>query len=252
MRMTNWICVTCGTQFPATATPPPECPICQDERQYVGHKGQLWTTLEQLKNEGFHSFFREEERNLIGIGIEPQFAIGQRALLIQTPAGNILWDCIPFLDEDTITKVKKLGGLKAIAISHPHYFSALAEWAEKLDVPVYLHEADRGWVMRQSDRIHFWEGDTLSLTEEVTLIRLGGHFRGSSVLHWKQGAEGRGALLTGDTIYVVADRSWVSFMYSYPNLIPLPAPEVRRIRDTVANCQLPPLNVYTFEVGACT
>jgi hypothetical protein len=53
------------------------------------------------------------------------------------------------------------------------------------------------------------------------------------VLHWTSGADGRGVLLTGDTIYVVADRHWVSFMYSYPNLIPLPASEVRHIRDVI-------------------
>jgi hypothetical protein len=32
---------------------------------------------------------------------------------------------------------------------------------------------------------------------------------------------------------VVPDRDWVSFMYSYPNLIPLPAREVERIRSVL-------------------
>ncbi|HET7092595.1 MAG TPA: hypothetical protein VFI22_03930, partial [Thermomicrobiales bacterium] len=63
----------------------------------------------------------------------------------------------------------------------------------------------------------------------LTLIRCGGHFAGSSVVHWPAGAGGAGALLTGDTITVVADRRWVSFMYSYPNLIPLDADAIRRI-----------------------
>jgi len=71
------------------------------------------------------------------------------------------------------------------------------------------------------------------------LIRLGGHFAGGTVLHWASGAESQGLLLSGDIIQVVADRRWVSFMYSYPNLIPLPAAEVARMRDVVAR--------YNFE-----
>ena len=55
----------------------------------------------------------------------------------------------------------------------------------------------------------------------LTLARIGGHFDGAAVLHWPAGSGGRGALLTGDTITVVPDRDWVSFMWSYPNHIPL-------------------------------
>ena len=43
------------------------------------------------------------------------------------------------------------------------------------------------------------------------------------------GAEGKGALLAGDILQVAQDRRWVSFMYSYPNYIPLPPSEVDRI-----------------------
>ena len=49
------------------------------------------------------------------------------------------------------------------------------------------------------------------------------------MLHWAAGAEGRGVVLAGDIIQVVSDRRYVSFMYSYPNLIPLPAGAVRRV-----------------------
>jgi glyoxylase-like metal-dependent hydrolase (beta-lactamase superfamily II) len=64
---------------------------------------------------------------------------------------------------------------------------------------------------------------------DITLIRCGGHFPGSTVLHWPAGADGKGALMTGDTIMVVADTRWVTFMYSYPNDIPLNRPAVERI-----------------------
>ena len=89
--------------------------------------------------------------------------------------------------------------------------------------------------MHPDPAIVFWEGETADPLpgSSLTLVRCGGHFPGSCVLHWPDGAEGRGALLTGDTIQVVPDRRWVSFMYSYPNLIPLDAAAVRRIVDAV-------------------
>lgn len=229
--MEHWICVTCGTQYPQSEQAPDECPICLDQRQYVGHQGQQWTTLAAMQEGGYHNVFREHEPGLIGIGTEPSFAIGQRALLVQTEQGNILWDCITLLDEETKREVERLGGLRAIAISHPHYYSAMVEWARAFDVPVYLPEADKQWVMRPDEHLTFWSGETLQLTDDVTVARLGGHYPGSSVLHWSKGAEGKGVLLTGDTISVVADRNWVTFMYSYPNSIPLPAATVRTIAE---------------------
>ena len=232
--MKNWICTTCGTQFAESEDQPRECPICLDQRQYVGYEGQKWTTQSQLHEVGFRNTLKEHEAGLTGIGSTPTFAIGQRALLVQTGQGNILWDCISLLDKETVEAVERLGGVNAIAISHPHYYSAMVDWAEQFNVPVYLHEADKQWVMRPSDRIMFWSGETLSLQDDVTLIRLGGHFAGGTVLHWASGAESQGLLLSGDIIQVVADRRWVSFMYSYPNLIPLPAAEVVRMRDVVA------------------
>lgn len=214
-----YICVTCGVQFAPTPAPPERCPVCEDERQYVGWSGQRWTTLEDLRRD--HRNEIREDLGLIGIGTEPLFAIGQRALLVITPGGNLLWDCVTLLDTATISRVKELGGLRGIAISHPHYYSSVVQWAEAFDVPVHLHAADRRWVMRPDRRIQHWEGDSKELWDGLTLIRAGGHFAGGTVLHWPAGANGLGALLTGDIIQVAQDRRWVSFMYSYPNYIPL-------------------------------
>ena len=231
--MTPYICVTCGTQFTETGTPPERCPICEDERQYVGHDGQQWTSLDELR-QAHHNCVEKLESKLYGVGTEPSFAIGQRALLLLSDEGNILWDCVSLLDNATIEKVNELGGVAVIAVSHPHYYSSVVEWARAFDAQVYLHAADRQWVMRPDPIIEFWTGEGLELHGGVTLLRGGGHFEGGTVLHWPSGAEGRGALFTGDIIQVVSDRRWVSFMYSYPNLIPLPASEVRRIVSVVA------------------
>ncbi len=231
--MENYICVTCGTQFGESAEPPASCPICEDERQYVGREGQKWTTLERLRAE-HHNRWDEEASNLLGIGTEPIFAIGQRALLVQSPGGNILWDCVSLLDAPTIARVRALGGLRAIAISHPHYYSSMIEWGAAFGgIPIYLHAADREWVMRNSPDIRFWEGTINPLWDGMTLINCGGHFEGGTVLHWPAAEEGKGALLTGDVIQVVADTRYVSFMRSYPNLIPLSARGIRQIQERI-------------------
>jgi glyoxylase-like metal-dependent hydrolase (beta-lactamase superfamily II) len=227
--MPHFICLTCGTQYPESENPPEHCPICEDERQYIGHNGQEWTSLEALQ-QTHKNVFKEEEAGLMGIGTEPRFAIGQRGLLVQAPEGNILWDCITLIDDETIDRVKELGGISKIAISHPHYYSSMIEWSKAFDAPIYLHEAERQWIMRPDSAVQFWQGETLELGAGLTLIRCGGHYEGAQVLHWEQGAGGKGVLLTGDIVNVVSDRRYVSFMYSFPNLIPLSANAIRRIQ----------------------
>lgn len=231
--MNCWICATCGTQFAPHESPPSLCPICTDSRQYIGQGGQKWTTIEEMVREGYRNSFRGYEDRIIGIGTAPSFAIGQRALLLRSKHGNILWDCITYLDDVTVDLIKGLGGIRVIAISHPHYYSSMVTWADRFSAEIYLHEDDREWVQRPSERIHFWSGSQFPLDEDATLIRLGGHFAGAQVLHWAAGAEGRGALLSGDTLQVVSDQRYVSFMYSYPNLIPLPVSRILAIKDAV-------------------
>jgi len=150
----------------------------------------------------------------------PAFGIGQRAFLAQTPGAGVLWECIALIDDATVEIIQAMGGVSAIAISHPHYYTTMVEWSRALGgVPVYLHAADREWVMRPDPAVRFWEGDTQALGPGVTLVRLGGHFEGGTVLHWADRDAGRGVLLSGDILQVVPSRH-VSFMYSYPNLIP--------------------------------
>lgn len=231
--MTNYICMTCGVQYNETSTPPEHCLICEDERQYIGHKGQQWITLPEMQK-SYHNRIEEVDTNIIGIGTEPGFGIGPRALLVQTPNGNVLWDCVSLLDDATIETIRARGGIMAIAVSHPHLVGSLVDWSRAFDnAPIYWHADNREWVMRPDPAYTFWAGETHSLFDGLTLIRCGGHFPGSDVLHWSHGAEGRGALLTGDTMQVAQDRRFVSFMYSYPNMIPLNARAVERIVQAV-------------------
>jgi hypothetical protein len=229
MESASYICVTCGTQFPGAAHPPDACPICKDERQYIGAHGQQWVTLDHLRNTHRNVFFKEGE-NLWGIQTEPKFGIGQRALLLQTQTGGVLWDCVSLIDSSTIELVKALGGVKAIAISHPHYYASMVEWSRAFGgLPIYLHEADREWVQYHDPSIVFWNGETHRLNDDLTLIHVGGHFKGFQVLHWASAERGAGALFTGDLPQVCPDRRYVSFMYSYPNFVPLDGSAVRGI-----------------------
>ena len=219
--MAAWICETCGVQYAETDDPPGGCKICLDERQYVGPDGQRWTTLGELRAERRAEI--RDEHGLLGIGCEPEFAIGQRAMLVD----NVLWACTPLLD-GMAEVVMERGGLRAIAVDHPHFQSTAVEWSRAFGgVPIYAHADDREWFMRPDAAWELWAGDECDLGGGLTLLRLDGHFPGASALHWAEG----NALLGGDCVVVAADRRWVSFMYSYPNLIPLYAAAVRGIAD---------------------
>ena len=227
--MDAYICKTCGTQFAESAKPPDQCAICNDERQYVGWHGQQWITLPEMQGK-YRNSIKELESGVWGIRTEPQFGIGQQAHLIRTAKGNVLWDCVSFLDEATKKEVHALGGVSAIAISHPHFYTTLVEWSRAFgDAPVHLHGADEKWVRRRDKCIHFWTGGKKQLFEGATLINSGGHFDGFQVVHVAAAADGKGALFSADQPMVCMDRRWVTFLYSYPNMIPLGGAAVKRI-----------------------
>jgi len=108
--MPKFICTTCGTQYAESNQPPAACTICEDERQYVKATGQQWTDLDRLRLTHRNSL-KFKEPGLIGVGVEPHFAIGQRALFLRTPKANVLWDCLPLLDEAVVEAVKALGAI---------------------------------------------------------------------------------------------------------------------------------------------
>ncbi|HET9092397.1 MAG TPA: hypothetical protein VFN50_08305, partial [Acidimicrobiales bacterium] len=177
---TPWICATCGVQHAESAEPPPACPICEDERQYVGHEGQRWLSPDELAA-GHGADVREEEADLVGIGLRPPVAIGQRALLVRTPGGNVLWDCLPVITQAMAARIEELGGIRVICCSHPHFYGAFVDFAEAFDATVLLPSQDRRWVMRPSPRVEFFSDETLEPVPGLTLARVGGHFDGAAV-----------------------------------------------------------------------
>ena len=230
--MTVWICVACGIEHANTARPPLRCAICTDERQYVPAGGQAWTSLQAMTGE-YAGAFAELEPNLYALQVSPSFGIGQRGLLVRTPAGNVLWEPPGYVDQTMIDAATELGGVAAVAASHPHLVGCSITWSKAFDgVPVYYAEADQRWIRRPDDVVTLWSGRR-EILPGIELVQCGGHFPGSSVLHWRAGADRRGVLLVGDTMMVSGDRATVSFMRSYPNLIPLGERLVRQIAGAV-------------------
>jgi glyoxylase-like metal-dependent hydrolase (beta-lactamase superfamily II) len=238
--MTIWICGTCGIEHPDTDQPPATiCRICADERQWVPESGQVWTTLDKLAADGHELVHQEMEQGIHRLNREPVFGIGQWTHLVETPQGNLLWDPPNHLDQRLAGKIAELGGAAVIVASHPHMYGSQVSWSHQLgNIPVLVHSADRQWVQREDSVIREWNGIE-QILPGVTVIEAGGHFPGAAVAHIATGSDGKGTLLTGDTIVPVAATGWVTFMRSYPNKIPLSAQLVRRIVDR--------LDPYQFE-----
>jgi hypothetical protein len=176
----------------------------------------------------------EFEPDLYGLTVEPKFGIGQAMKLVRTPVGNLLWDPIGYLDDDAVARVRELGEVIAIAASHPHMFGVQVEWSRRLGgVPVLVPSADISWVARPDPAIREWSG-SYEVAPGLVLSQVGGHFPGSAVAVWSAGAQGRGVLLSGDTIFANPDRRSVSFMRSYPNHLPLSGPVAERIAAHLA------------------
>jgi hypothetical protein len=225
-----WVCETCGVEHAEAAA---TCAICADERQWVPGDGQKWVTLDELADAGRRVEVAELEPDLFGITVEPKVGIGQQTHLVRTRVGNLLWDPVGYLDDEAVNRVRGLGQVAAIAASHPHMFGVQVEWSRALGgVPVLVSEADAGWVQRPDPAIETWSG-RYEIAPGLTLHQIGGHFPGSSVVHWAAGAGGKGVLLVSDTIHANPDRATVTFLRSYPNRIPLSPAVVQRITSAV-------------------
>ncbi len=232
--METWrSCATCGVENDLDID---LCAICADERQYLPPGGQSWTTSAARAAEGCHLEIRELEPDLYGLTASPRADIGQTALLVRTSGGNLLWDVPGYLDDAGVAAVADLGGIAAIMASHPHMYGAQLQWARAFAAPVWVSAKDRAWVRRDGPEIRAWS-EPFEVLPGIRAAQPGGHFPGSAVAHWAAGADGRGVLLTGDTIAAVPASGWVSFLRSYPNRIPLSAAVVARVAGAVADTE---------------
>ncbi|QIW95428.1 hypothetical protein AMS68_000946 [Peltaster fructicola] len=215
-----------------------------DPRQYVPLSGQQWTSLRTLRGNHTNEFDAlKGGPGIWSIKTEPKVGIGQRCFLITTPAGNVLWDCITFVDEDTIKTIRNRGGLAAIVISHPHFYSTHLLWANIFDCPVYIAAEDAQWCVTtdHNTRRRLVDRPVQQILPGIDAIKLGGHFPGSMVLRYQpEAAPSKNAhLFIADTFMTVpsglyhvnrpAGTTSYSFLWSYPNQIPLPPTEVYKM-----------------------
>lgn len=237
------ICVACMTQY---STPRSECPICLDPRQFVPATGQSWTSLRKLAEEKHTNKIvaDQQDERVCFILTEPSTGIGQTPILIKTSRATYMWDCNAFLSENLFNQLTTMQPpLKAIAISHPHFFSTSLTWSRCLKVPLILAAADKHWFQRLSDvkegEIE-WVHNVASLEDGVTMIQCGGHFPGSSVLHWDRSLEPEfesdkhcrtGIILCSDTAMIQPTQQGFTFQWSVPNMIPLNPHEMKGIAD---------------------
>jgi len=228
------LCATCGVEHVEAAG---ACAICADERQWTPASGQIWTSLRELRETGHQVQIEDLEPGLVGLRVEPSVGIGQQAHVISTPNGSVLWDVPPFIDRPAVDAIRANGPVLAITSSHPHMFGVQSAWSHALEqAPILVCEPLLQWVQRPDAAITGWRGRH-EVAPGLVLHELGGHFTGSSVLHWAAGAENRGVLLTSDTIHGNPDGTTVTFMRSYPNRIPLSAAIVERIAASVAGLE---------------
>jgi glyoxylase-like metal-dependent hydrolase (beta-lactamase superfamily II) len=181
----------------------------------------------ELATDGLRTEVRDVEPDLFGIGVRPGIGVEQRALVVRTPEGNLLWDPPAFIDQPAIDAVRERGGLAVVTASHPHMYGAIVEWSHAFGAEILLPEVDLPWLMRPDQAVRSWTGSTQPLPG-VTLVQCGGHFPGSAVTHWRH------ALFVGDTLFVTDGADRVSFIWSAPNRLPLPEREVRRIAEALA------------------
>jgi Metallo-beta-lactamase superfamily len=221
-----WSCATCAVETADSPTPPETCEICSDERQYVPATGQAWTTLRDMAAAGTATRWFEVEPRLYGVTADPKVGIGQQTMVVDTADGVVVFDPLGYVDAAAVEHVRSLGTVLAVVASHPHMYGCQTAWAEALDAPVVLNAHDAEWCRRR-DRV-IWFDETYELGRDVTLYRVGGHFRGQTVAEWRTGGSG-GVLLAGDAVSPNPDRRTVTFLRSYPNRIPLSGAVVRRI-----------------------
>lgn len=181
----------------------------------------------------------EGDDSLWSIYTEPKFGIGQRCILLETPHGNVLWDCITYLNDETLQWIHSKGGLQAIVISHPHYYTTHLDWAKAFDCPVIVAKDDEEWINRKDTegRRRLMEGTAEEIISGVTAAKPGGHFPGSLVLHWDRKLFIADTFVTTPSAYYHKNRlpgtTSYAFMWSIPNMIPLPPSELHKMWQVI-------------------
>ncbi|TXT07490.1 hypothetical protein VHUM_03210 [Vanrija humicola] len=241
------VCATCATQYPA---PRRDCTHAKlsGSTDHPQARGATTSSATSRTRASRSSRPSRSSPSLRRVSISPACVKLTPAFLLETFEGSFIWDCSAVLTPPLIAHLTHLRRpLKAMAISHPHFFSTSLTWARALGVPLYINALDKEWYQRResagADEVVFWSG-TQRLSSTLTLIECGGHFPGSCVLHWDRAAEpltsdadarapDTGLLLVADTVMVQPTQKGITFMWSIPNAIPLHPTDVLHIQNVL-------------------
>jgi glyoxylase-like metal-dependent hydrolase (beta-lactamase superfamily II) len=239
LENTGWICDGCGLEHAGSPDPPPldgcvldRGPVSDEELGDLGPHTRQWLTFAELAAQPHSIEYRDHGRGVHSFRRVPRLGIGQWSFLVSTPAGNLLWDPPAYLDDEVEALVRGLGGVAAIATSHPHMFAAQVSWSHAFGrAPVLVNSSGKEWLPRPDAVIEFWDGEVQPLPG-IRVIWLGGHMPSSAVALTPDGS-----LLAGDTVAGSLDPGWLSFQRNYPRHVPLSAGTVQRLIDGLDDLQ---------------
>jgi hypothetical protein len=232
--MSMFICRSCGIQYAESSQPPSDCAVCRADACFEPMDPPAWTTLDAIRRT-HTNLIQRLEPNLFSVRSIPSVGGGHRALLLRTERGNILWGCVTLVDEATVRAIRALGGVSAIAVSHPRHFATMIEWSHAFgSIPIHVHATGRRWLMRPDHVVRYWGGAEQELFDGATLVHVGTGVGAGTLLHWQAAAAGGGALLTGDVVQVLKHRRGVGLLSSSRDLVPRSGDGVRQLVSAIA------------------
>ena len=228
MPLRPYSCANCG-HWQRWFAEPPFCPVCTDVRNALPDDGWAWITPADLADR--QARWAEVAPGVTGYWVEPQVGLGTTGWVIETAAGLVGWEGAGIYPQDSLTELRRRGGLVALGASHVHGYGALWQLQDELAPPVLaIGVDDLQWT--KAFRVTWPTDDRHELAPGLVMHRSGGHFPGHSVLH----DERRGILFVGDLLKVDLDGDTpvgLSCHKAFHAQIPLSHAEVRQARALV-------------------
>jgi glyoxylase-like metal-dependent hydrolase (beta-lactamase superfamily II) len=222
------ICTYCGNRTFIGEGETPECLICAN--RYVPEpKARVRFKRPDALLPDHHTEIVQLEEDIWRFYVRPNLGIRHYAFFIQRPGGNVLMDMQPILTNDLAAWIGAKGGLKAIVLSHPHYYGAMDDFSTRFHAPVWIHATDRDWAVGYPN-VECLDAEDHSFDETLGMIHIPGQFEGGLCLLY---ARHRGILFTGDTLMVSPTTGELSAWKSTPRQVPYTRDEFHVIREGI-------------------
>ncbi len=238
--LTPYVCTNCGF-WQRHFAPPPSCPVCLDFRHTPPPDGwEFWTADEATAR--IVTRWEEDGNGIVTFRSEPSLGIGPSGYLIPLPSGNLLFENPAWYSDDALAAIRERGGVHWLAASHPHAYGALWRAQEQFSPEaVFINVADLAWT--GAFRVNFPYDGPQEIAPGATLVPVGGHFDGQSVLYLRD----RRLLFAGDMVKFHPGNG-ISTHKAFNRRVPMSHAEIRRYRQAIAPLDF--AGVYTtFELS---